>query len=184
MEQPIRRKTRRKKKTINAKQLLISAGCVIGAVALIIAACLIFGGKEKEEEPVSRIAMPALTVGEASRKGQSWVVETSYLDVALPYAFSDYIYVTAANEGTITALDFYVRTANMDEKLYTISFNASQGELVGHYDPKDGMGAVPVTVAFYPVPAGLSEDDRGTFFATQETFNDALTSMKEDPAFS
>ena len=97
MEQPIRR-PRRKKKTINAKQLLITAGCVIGAAALIIAACLIFGGADKPEGGhKDRTAMPELTLGEATRKEQSWVVETSYMDMAFPYAFSDLIYVTAVN---------------------------------------------------------------------------------------
>lgn len=187
MEQPIRRKPRRKKKTINAKQLWITAGCVIGAAALIIAACLIFGGSGKgkdQESPAGRTAMPELTVGESSRKEQSWVVETSYLDVAYAYAFSDLIYVTAVNEETVTALDFCVKTSTMDEKLYTITFNASAGEIIGSFDPKDGQGAVPVSVTFYALPTGLSQDDVGTFKATQETFNDVLASMKEDPAFS
>lgn len=184
MEQPIRR-PRRKKKTINAKQLLITAGCVIGAAALIIAACLIFGGADKPEGGhKDRTAMPELTLGEATRKEQSWVVETSYMDMAFPYAFSDLIYVTAVNTQTVTALDFRVKTSTMDEKLYTITFNASAGEIIGSFDPKDGRAAVPVSVEFYAVPAGLSDDDRGTFNATQETFNDVLASMKENPAFS
>lgn len=186
MEQPIRRRPRRKKKTVNAKQLLIIAGCVIGAAALVIAACLVFGGTNQpgEQAPETRGAMPELTVGQASRSGQSWVVETSYLDVAYPYAFSDYIVVQAVNEKNAVALDFLVKTSTMEEKLYTIWFNQEAGEKVGTFDPRDGQGSVAVSVSFYSLPAGLSEDDKATFKATQETVNDVLASMKEDPAFS
>lgn len=186
MEQPIRRKPRRKKKTITAKQLLITAGCVIGAAALIIAACLIFGGGEAEETkdgPQGRTSMPELTVGEGQRSGQSWVVETSYLNVTLPYAFSDYIDVTAVNEDIAAALDFRVKTSTMEEKLYTLWFGGTAGEQVGSFDPGDGQGRVPVMVVFYDLPAGLSEDDQGTFKAAQETVNDVLASLTEAPGF-
>lgn len=181
MEQPIRRRPRRKKKTVNAKQLLITAGCVIGAAALVIAACLIFGGdrgKKPQEGPKGRASMPELTVGQAHRAEQSWVVETSYMDVAFSYAFSDYIYVTAVNEAAAAALDFRVKTSTMDEKLYTVWFNGTAGEQIGSFDPGDGQGKVPVMVVFYSLPAGISEDDEATFKATQETFNDVLASMK------
>ena len=185
MEKPIRR-PRKKKKTINGQQVLIIAGCVIGAAALIIAACFLFGDKPQKEEPgiSGRTSMPELTVGEAVRREQSMVVQTSYLDVAYPYAFSDLIYVVAVNEDAAAALEFRVKTSTMDEKLYTVWFNGSAGEQVGTFDPKDGGKKVPVTVAFYRLPAGLSEDDQGTFKATQETFNDVLSSLAEDPSFS
>ena len=183
MEQPIRRKPRRKENSINAKQLLITAGCVIGAVALVIAACLIFGGRSANQtpEPQGRSSMPELTVGEGRRSGQSWVVETSYMDVEFSYAFSDYILVRAVNEDTAVALDFLVKTSTMEEKLYTIWFNGNAGEKVGTFDPQDGHGEVEVRVSFYSLPVGLSEDDAVTFKATQETVNDVLASMKEGP---
>ena len=186
MEKPIRRRPSKKKKSINAKQLLIIAGCVIGAAALVIAACLLFGGSPEQQEPDTsgRKSLPELTVGEMVRREQSMVIKTSYMDVAFPYAFSDLIYATAVNEERAAALEFRVKTSTMDEKLFTIWFNAASGEPVGTFDPKDGGKKVPVTVVFYNEPAGLSDDDSGTFKATQETFNDVLASMRENSAFS
>ena len=186
LEKPIRRKPKKQEKTINGQKVLIIAGCVIGAVALIIAACFLFGDKPQKEEPGAsdRISMPELTVGEVVRREQSMVVQTSYLDVAYPYAFSDLIYVVAVNEDTATALEFRVKTSSMDEKLYTVWFNGTTGEQVGSFNLKDSGKKVPVMVVFYGLPAGLSEDDQGTFKATQETFNDVLASLAEDPSFS
>lgn len=200
MEQPIRKRRRRTKKSLNAKQLMVLAGCVIGAVALIVAACFIFGGNGKQEdtwEPKpQRTSMPELVVGQITRRDSVMVVDNSYLYLAYPYAHSEHISVVAVNQGNATALEFRARTSTMDEVLYTIWFNGTQEhwkhdldsisntDQVGAFDPGDGMGAVPVTVLFYKASADLSENDRGTFLAAQETFNNVLQSMHENEKFS
>lgn len=190
MDQPIRRRPRRKKRNLNAKQLLI-AGCVIGAVALVVAACLIFPGPGEEEgiavptvQGQAAVDMPALTVNGLHRDGETMVVDTSYMDVAFPYAFSDLIGVEAVNQEEMAALEFRAKIGGGDRKLYTVWFNNTQGQSVGTYDLQNGEAPVCVTVVFYDPPAELGGDDRVTFFATQETFNDVLASMKEDGNFS
>lgn len=186
MDKPIRRR-RRKKKTLDAKQLMALAGCVIGVAALVIAACFIFGGKPGEnpgETLPPRTSMPELTVDAPSRSGTSMVVPTSYMDVAFPYMFSDYIHCNAINQDNATGLEFRVRTSTMDAPLYTVWFNGGVGQIVGTYDPKDGQAPASVTVVFHAAGEELSQDDLGTFRATQETFNEILTSMQECPNFS
>ena len=186
MEKPIRRRQRRKK-TLGAKQLIALAGCVIGVAALVVAACFIFGGRPGEdpgETQPQRTSMPELTLGEPARSGKSVVVPTSYMDVAFPYMFSDYIYCQAINQETATALEFRVRTSTMDAPLYTIWFNGGVGQEIGTYDPGDGQGKVTVTVVFQKAGEELSQDDLGTFKATQESFNEVLTSMHECANFT
>lgn len=184
MEQPIRRR-RRRKKTPNSKQLLI-AGCVIGAVALIVAACVFLGfwlggGDDPAQPP--RGALKELTVQELVREQETMVVHTSYLDVAFPYAFSDLISVEAVNQETATALTFTVTINKETYKLYTLWFNGEAGQTVGSLDLEDGYEPVRVSVAFYDPAGGLQGDDRKTFSVTQETVNDVLNSMKEDGHF-
>lgn len=186
MEQPVRRRPRRRKKTPNSKQLLI-AGCVIGAVALIVAACIfvftLAGGCAGEQPQTPRGDLKELTVGEFVREQETMVVHTSYLDVAFPYAFSDLIGVEAVNEQTAAGLTFTVTINKEKHKLYTLWFNSEAGDTAGSFDLEDGHEPVRVSVVFYKPDSGLEEDDRTTFFATQETINDVLDYMEKDSHF-
>lgn len=186
MEQPVRRRPRKRK--ISKTNRLLIAGCVIGAVALIVAACIIFGGGKNEEavQPANpdRSAMPELTVGDVTRDGERMVVDTSYMDVAYPYAFSDLISVEAVNQDKITGLEFTAKIDGSSRALYTIWFNSTQGQTAGTFDPQDGEGAVVVTVEFFSPEEALQGDHLVTFYATQETINDVLDSMKLDKNFT
>lgn len=188
MEQPVRRRRRRKKKTLNANLILI-AGCVIGAVALIVAACILFGSLGGDDASVQsanpeRKPLPELTVGEITRDAERMVVDTSYMDLAFPYAFSDLITVQAVNQEKVTGLIFRAKIAGEDRDIYTIWFNGAEGQDIGTYDPKDGDVPVVVRVVFAEPVADWKNDDRVTFFATQETFNDVLAAMKGDERFT
>lgn len=197
MEQPIQRNPRRrprkqsfiekiqeKIKTLNSKQLLI-AGCVVGAVALIVAACIFFfGGNGAEPTDPERTQIRELTVGSMERDAETMVVQTSYMPVEFPYAFSDLIQVQAVNQDKQAALEFSARIDGADRTLYTVWFNAEVGQRVGSFDLQDGEKPVQVTVVFYEPDAELQGDHRITYYATQETVNDVLTSMEKDEHFS
>lgn len=165
--------------TPNKKQLLI-AGCVIGVVALIVAAC-VFLGKDKEPAVYNpeRGPLKELTAGSPERQGEMMVVDTSYGEVKFPYAFSDLIGVEALNQGNQAALMFTARINGQDEDLYTIWFNGSDGVTAGSMDLKDGEAPVTVTLVIYNPGSNLSGDDLTTFYATQETVNDVLSSLVE-----
>lgn len=186
MEKPVRRRPGRRKKTPNSKQLLI-AGCVIGAVALIVAACIfactLAGGCAGEQPQSSRSELKELTVGQFVREQETMVVRTSYLDVAFPYAFSDLIGVEAVNEQTAAGLTFTVTINKETHKLYTLWFNSDAGETAGSFDLEDGYEPARVSVAFYKPDSRFKEDDRTTFFAAQETINDVLDYMAKDSRF-
>lgn len=196
MEQPIQRNPRRrprkqsfiekiqqKIKTLNSKQLLI-AGCVVGAVALIVAACIfLLGGDSPAAADPERTQIKELTVGSMERDAETMVVQTSYMPVEFPYAFSDLIQVQAVNQDKQAALEFSARIDGKDRKIYTIWFNADVGDYVGWFDLQDGEKPVQVTVVFYEPDAELQGDHRITYYATQETVNDVLTSMEKDENF-
>ena len=177
------KKKNNKGKTPNKKRLLI-AGCVVGVVALIVAACVFLG---KDEEPAvynpQRGPLKELTVGSTERQGEMMVVDTSYGNVKFPYAFSDLIGVEALNQGNQTALTFTARIDGQNEELYTIWFNGSKGMTAGSMDLQDGETPITVTLVIYNPGRNLSGDDLTTFYATQETVNDVLSSLEETGNF-
>ena len=187
MEQPVRRRPRRRKKTPNSKQLLI-AGCVIGAVALIVAACIfaftLAGGCAGEQPQPPRGQLKELTVGQSIRQQETMVVPTSYVDVAFPYAFSDLIGVEAVNDQTAAGLTFTATINKESHKLYTLWFNSEAGDTAGSFDLEDGYEPVRVSVVFYSPSQKLTGDDKVTFTVTQETINDVLDYMDKDSHFN
>lgn len=173
-----------KGKTPNKKRMLI-AGCVIGVVALIIAACFFLG---EDEKPVvydpERGPLKELTISSPARQGETMVVDTSYGEVKFPYAFSDLIGVEALNQGNQTGLTFTCRIGGRTEELYTIWFNGSEGATAGSMDLQDGEAPVTVTLMFYNPSLDVTGDDLTTFYATQETVNDVLSSLEEGGHFT
>ena len=164
----------------NKKRLLI-AGCVVGVVALIVAACVFLGRDQKPAvyDP-DRGPLKELTIGASERQGETMVVDTSYGEVKYPYAFSDLIGVEALNQGNQTALTFTARINGQAENLYSIWFNGADGLAAGSMDLQDGEAPVTVTLVIYSPGAHLSGDYLTTFYATQETVNDVLSSLKEN----
>lgn len=185
MSQPQRRRpAQRRRKKQNTMLIWVA---VAAAVVLIGLVCLLLIPKG-EQKPVAydpnRAPLKPLTVGEYTRNGETLVVDTSYMDVEFPYAFSDLIRVEAVGQGNQTGLAFSATIAGESRELYTLWFNGKDGQTVGIFDPEDGAGAVVVTLVFYNVDAQLQDDDRTTFFATQETVNDVLASMKKHNKFT
>lgn len=182
---PVRRRRKKQSKKLNKKLILIGIAAVAAAVLIGVICAFVFGGEEapKEHDP-DRGPLKELTVGESTRRGETTVVDTSYLTVEYPYAFSDLIRVKAINQEEQTALSFCGFINGEEQELYTLWFNGSDGQTVGSFDLEDGKKPVVVTLAFYTPSAQLQGDDRTTFFAVQETVNDVIASMKKDPQFT
>lgn len=182
-DQPQRRPVRRRKKKQDKKIFWI-----IGAAAVVLIAVIWLligtGDKMPQAHDPERGPLRELSVNAMTRQGETMVVDTSYMKLEFPYAFSDLIKVEAINQGNQTGLAFTAPIAGEDRKLYTIWFNGRDGEKVGAYDLGDGEKPVVVTLAFYSPAAKLEGDDRITFFATQETVNDIVSSMRKDAHFT
>ncbi len=117
----------------------------------------------------------------STTESDEWVtVETSFLTIRYPFAFSDVIEVDVYNDGLVSQLRFY---ANIDEKKildYVIYFNSNEGMPCGTLKREK---EIPVSVEFITAPDDLSEDWLNTFYAVQETFNDVLLSMEGNEKF-
>ena len=181
-QQPVRR-NRRKQRRLNGKLIVIAVAVV---AVLVGAVCLLWprGEDSSVAYDPNRGPLKELTVGEENRRGETMVVDTSYLPVEFPYAFSDLIRIHPINQDHQTALSFCALIAGEEQELFTIWFNGKDGQMVGTFDLKDGKKPVPVTLVFYSPDASLQGDDRVTFFATQETVNDVLNAMKLQDGFT
>lgn len=184
-DQPERRPVRRPRKKKKDNKILWIAAAV--AVVVLIAVIWLLAGSGDElpqgYDP-DRGPLRELTVNAQTRDAERLVIDTSYMQLEYPYAFSDLIQVEALNQGNQTGLAFTAKIAGADRKLYTLWFNGRDGEKVGAYDLRDGEKPVIVTLTFYTPAAELQGDDRITFFATQETVNDVMAAMKRDSHFT
>lgn len=168
----------------NKKQLWI-AGCVVGVVALIVAACFLLRSEDDTfTYNPERGPLKELTVSQPARQGEMMKVETSYGAVEFPYAFSDLISVKPLTQGNQTALAFTAKINGKNYDLYTIWFNGSEGSIIGTMDLNDGEKPVAVTLVFYNATLDLSGDSLTTFHATQETVNEVIASLEKIPAFT
>lgn len=187
MKEQARNRSARKKAKQRNKKLICVAAVAAVVLAVLVAVVFLLPGKGDElpraHDP-ERGPLKELTVQSQERQGETMVVDTSYLPVEYPYAFSDLIQVEAINQGNQTALAFYAMIAGESRELYTLWFNGKDGQTVGAFDLQDGEKPVVVTLAFYNPDAELEGDDRITFFATQETINDVLSAMKQDKNFT
>lgn len=183
-DQPQRRPVRRPRKKKNNKILWIAAAAA--AVVLIVIIWLLVGSGDQlpQAHDPERAPLRELTVNAQTRDGERMVIDTSYMRLEYPYAFSDLIQIEAINQGNQTGLAFTAKIAGANRQLYTLWFNGRDGEKVGAYDLRDGEKPVVVTLAFYTPAAELEGDDRITFFATQETINDVMAAMKQDSHFT
>ncbi len=118
-----------------------------------------------------------LSITSVKEDGDWIIVNTSYMTLRYPFAFSDIIEVEAYNDESVSQLRFF---SNLDDKRilnYVIYFNSDQGIPCGTLKLN---GEIPVSVELKEVPKKLSKEWISTYYAVQETFNDVLKSMEEN----
>jgi len=162
-------------------------------VAVILAICAImmtfmFTSCKKEnddtKDPAEAAVMPELKIEATSESGSWIVVETTYGEVRYPYAFSELISVNATSSKDSAHLQFVAEINGEDVVVYTIYYNEEIGSRLGEFDLGGEVGRVSVSVVFETASDLIPEEWLSTFYATQETFNDVLTSIGEDIRFT
>ena len=158
-------------------------------VILTVALGLVFAGCEREKYPpvereTEKKPLPALEIEVTSESGNLVVLKTSYGYVRYPKAFSDFITVEAVNYDGSSELQFFADLGGKKVPIYTIHYNIDAGIPCGRFRVAAVTDEVGVSVTFHEIPENISENWVSTFNATQETFNDVLASLADDPRFT
>ncbi len=125
--------------------------------------------------------MKELLVESVEEQEDIVLVNTTYVTVKYPYAFSDIMSVEAQTFEDYAVLEFGAIIHDTTHKVYTLFFNGEEGMPVGTLQ-LDGETYV-VTAQFHDV-SGMNEDSMITYYAAQETFNDVVNSLSENEGFT
>lgn len=134
----------------------------------------------RETAPMETETTPAQTLQIlSSREEGAWVlVDTTYVSVRYPFAFSDLIRVEPENGGT-ERLIFRVQIGSTTFDMFAVCFDDSGIIDLGTVSLPGGE-IRPLTAEVYPVPDTLDADGRNTYLAAQESFNDVVASLGEN----
>ena len=108
------------------------------------------------------------------------VVKTTYGTIQYPFAFSDLIRIETDTFEKDAQMVFSAFVGEEEVKLYTLYFNRAAGI---------PLGTLTVDGAKYTVTAEIhdlvyaNEENRLTYQAAQETFNDVAMSLEENEHF-
>lgn len=166
---------------MNKLPIIIVACTLVIVAAVIISFALLKNNSGFEE---SSTALPELKVLSTDESGDKVDVETTYVKLSFPYAFSDIISVKAVSEDKSASLQFISNIEGEAVTIYSIHFNSDEGIPCGALSLPEYDAEISVSVVFADIPETISEDWVSTFQATQETFNDVITSMSEDDRFT
>ena len=140
-----------------------------------------------EAAPETEVTEPArkeLTVESEEQQDTVMAVQTSYGTVKYPFAFSDLIEVTAVNGDSQAALEWYALIGEEKYPIFTITFNGSEGDLIGTMEIEVDRTAEPVHMVFFAADGKLEGSDLNTFYVAQEVVNDVIASLAENEAFA
>jgi flavodoxin len=121
-----------------------------------------------------------LVVQSVEEQGDVLVVKTTYGTIQYPAAFSDLIRIETETFEKDAQMVFSAFVGEEEVKLYTLYFNRAVGI---------PLGTLTVDGVKYAVTAEIhdlvyaNEDNRLTYQAAQETFNDVAMSLEENENF-
>lgn len=125
-------------------------------------------------------AAKELLVQSVEEQGDWMVVNTTYGVIKYPFAFSDLIRIETENGSNDAKMDFSAFVGEEEVMLYTLYFNKNAGITLGSLTV-DGEEYTVTAVIHDLVYA--NEDNRLTYQAAQETFNDVAMSLEENDHF-
>ncbi|MBQ4140349.1 MAG: hypothetical protein IJD70_03330 [Clostridia bacterium] len=178
--------------SIMAKYFVLAA---IGVMAILLVVIIIMLGlqvdNDRPENPnqissaesnfgtVGEFDLPELKIESIEEEGDQMVVSTSYCTFKYPMAYSDLISVEAYQGDGMSGIRFTAKIGGEQIPIYSLLFNSQEGGEFGTLDIEGVAESVRVSVVFAELPADIKDDDKATFFATQETVNDVERSLSE-----
>lgn len=124
-------------------------------------------------------AKPDMTIV-VEQKDDEMVVTTGYCVVEYPFAFSEIIEVALKETDTGAALEFIASIRGQTAPLYTLWLNTNQGIPYGTITTNGYTASVNVETY---TPTGLTDENKVTFNAAQETINEVLQSLENRNTF-
>lgn len=174
------------------RSLLLSICVVLFVTLVLLIIMLVFmrDGKKPSKPSVgqstttvsvSEGSMPDLTVLGIEEEDGMMVVTTSYFVIKYPSAFSDLIQFKTETFEDYAQMDFSVVISGEETLLYSLICNKNTGFPVGTLQLNDSD--YTVTAEIYDLEH-VSDEDRLTCQAAQETFNDVMMSLTENKGFT
>lgn len=153
---------------------------LVCAIIPLFAVIMVFSGCSTKETKNS---------GNVVQEAEDIKIETPYGDLSFPYGFEEIVTWENETEGTADRFVFYAVLDSSKIKVYTISFSteatSDEGDLLGEIQESSGS---LVYVYFLPedgiVNDEMSNDQKNTVYAAQETVNDVIASMSSIPGYT
>lgn len=177
---------RAKQQKRGSKSLLILILTAILAVLIVVALLI---PKSTPDHPTGTNSttglsaqMEQMVIHSIEEQGELVRINTSYGTVSYPFAYSDLITVDPVTETGRVGLAFQVNLNGNLVPIYTLWIHGDAGVICGLLDI-NGV-TYPVRMEFMSVPENLDQGHLLTFYAAQETVNDVITSLKDNPNYS
>ena len=183
-------------------QLLIflAIGCLLVAAAVLLVILGNRSGKaSSKQEPVqttqtlttsqqalttpalTQPAWPQLLLLEQSRQGEKILVSTSFAQVSYSASFSDIVTVECYSQGDTRSICFFAELSGSSRELFEICFDGSGAIDLGTLQVADRTCLV--TARLFQPPEEMTDNDRLSFLAAQDVFNEVVVSMGAIPGF-
>ncbi len=117
-------------------------------------------------------------------QGEIVCISLAEFSVEYSYAFYDLIEVRANNGENCSSLEFYLSVSGALYLMYRLNFGAGVGIPLGNMRFAGDDRPAPVWAEVAQLPADLPQNYEITFYAAQETFNDAVTSLAKSQSFT
>lgn len=137
---------------------------------------------EPEAEPEAAQKVE-LVVESTEEKEDSIIVTTSFCQLRYPFAFADLIQIKEQNDASVSSLEFSVLIKNEMYPIFAVRFGEGEGIPLGSILVPGETEDRPVYAELYvPDEVALGEN-ANTYYAAQETFNDIVEALSENPNF-
>ena len=175
-----------------SRRLLIFCGILLTILIALLAVVVILQRNTAHNKPDTSTPvasspdigyegeMLSLLVESVEERGDVVVVKTTYCTLEYPFAFSDLIRIETNGFGNYAQMVFSAYVGEEEVKLYTLYFNRAAGIPLGNL-MVDGV-EYTVTAEIHDL-VYANEDNRLTYQAAQETFNDVAMSLEGNENF-
>lgn len=186
MDIPVRR--RRHKKKTDPKLYALIGLCTVLLVALIIVAVVLTKTRNqvdvKETQPTVETQIPVLEILGQQEGEDVILVKTSYANVKYPFAFSELIHVRATDTESVKTLEFYTVLGGQEYRLFDVIFGGTEGIRLGDITVPGRSTTMPVFAVIHDEGRELDEENKRSYVAARDCFNDVVVSLSDNKGFT